>query len=134
MTGFSHLPLQKAIYQRLIADTALMALIVGVYDRPSHNTNFPYVTLGESSISDWSTKTTTGLDQKVILHVWSREGGRTQAATIMERIFALLHEVNFSVVGQTLVLIRFLSSSILLEDDGGTYQGVMRFHALLEAN
>jgi len=133
MSTFSHLPLQKAIYQTLTNDATLMALVVGVFDRPPQGTAFPYITLGESAGSDWSTKTTTGMEQNVTLHVWSREGGRAEAASIMERIHTLLHQAPLSVTGQTLVSIRFSASNILLENDGWTYQGVMTFQAFLQA-
>jgi hypothetical protein len=134
MGNFSHLPLQKAVYQQLTGDTALMALVTGIHDRPPQSSIFPYITVGESISRDWSTMATTGLEQVITLHVWSREGGRKEAALIMERIHVLLHEGTLSVEGQTLVLIRFISSSVLLEDDGWTYQGVMRFRTLLYAN
>lgn len=134
MSGFSHLPLQKAIYQLLTNDSALMGLVDGIYDRPPQSSAFPYITLGESNCADRSTKTTTGLEQTVMLHVWSREGGRAQVAGIMERMQTLLYDASMTVEGQTLVMIRFQSSSITLEDDGWTYQGLMRFMALLEAN
>ena len=134
MANFSHAPLQQAIYQRLTGDSALMALVSGVFDRPPEGTPFPYVTLGESMGSDWSTKTTTGMEHHLSLHIWSREGGRKEAATIMERLHTLLHQTNLSVSGQTLVMIRFTASAIALEDDGWTYHGRMDFHALLQAN
>jgi len=133
MANFSHYPLQKSIYQTLTGDTELMALLTGVFDRPPQGTAFPYVTLGESIGSDWSTKTTTGTEQLVTLHIWSREGGRKEAATIMERLHTLLHQADLSVDGQDLVSIQFASSGITLETDGYTYQGIMRFQALLEA-
>jgi len=134
MANFSHYPLQKSIYQTLTNDSTLMGLVVGVFNRPPQGTDFPYVTLGESAGSDWSTKTTTGMEQNVTLHVWSREGGRAEAASIMQRLYTLLHQVNLSVTGQTLVSIRFAASAILLENDGWTYQGVMKFQAFLEAS
>ena len=134
MAIFSHYPLQKSIYETLTSDTTLMALVSGVFDRTPQGTAFPYVMLGESAGSDWSTKTTNGMEQNVILHVWSRQGGRTEAANIMARIHTLLHHANLNVDGQTLVLIQFTGSNITLENDGFTYQGIMRFQALLEAS
>jgi len=134
MTTFSHYPLQQAIYQTLTNDSTLMSLVVGVFDRPVQGTAFPYVTIGESTGSDWSTKTTSGMQQVVTIRIWSREGGRAQAANIMTRIHTLLHQVPLSVTGQTLVSIRFVSSNIKLLNDGWTYQGFISFRALLQAN
>lgn len=35
---------RKAMYDRMKDDSALMADVVGIYDRPPQGTNFPYVT------------------------------------------------------------------------------------------
>ena len=134
MAHFSHYPLQSAIYQALTANSTLMALVSGVYDRTPQNTAYPYVTLGAMTGVDWSTKTTTGMEYSVTLHTWSRQGGRKEAAKIMESLHTILHQASLSVTGQTLVMIRFSSSEIVIENDGCTYQGIMKFTAFLEAN
>lgn len=133
MANFSHQALQKAVFQLLNADSTLMALVQGIHDHVPQSVVFPYISLGEAKSNDWSTKTTTGTEQRITIHVWSREGGRKEAATIMERIHTLLHESSLSVEGQTLISMRFISSTIELEKDGWTYQGSMQLHALLEA-
>lgn len=134
MVNFSHYPLQKAIYQKLTGDSALMALVSGVFDRPPQGQSYPYITIGESSIGDWSTKTSNGTEQLLTLHIWSREGGKKQAELIAEKVHGLLHVPTMPVDGQILVLMRFISSALSLENDGATYHGIMRFRALLEAN
>ena len=134
MANFSHYPLQSAIYSALTGDATLMALITGVFDRPPQGTAFPYITLGESFGRDLSTLATVGMEHHFTLHVWSREGGRKQAAQIMERLHTLLHQVILTVTGQTMVTMSFVSSTIMLEDDGWTYHGEMQFHTVLQAN
>ena len=133
MTNFSYYTLQQSVYQLLSGDSTLLSMVSAVYDRPPQGSAYPYVTIGESTISDWSTKTTTGTEQILTLHVWSRNGCRKEAALIMERVYNLLHQASMSVTGQTLVQIRFVSGDILLENDGYTYQGIIRFRAFLES-
>ncbi len=133
MANFSHYSLQHAVYQQLSADSQLLTLVNAVYDRPPQGSAFPYITIGESKISDWSTKTTTGTEQVFAVHAWSRNGGRKEAATIMERVYMLLHQAGLTVTGQVLVSLRFVSSEIMLENDGFTYHGVMEFRALLQS-
>jgi hypothetical protein len=133
MSNFSHYTLQQSVYQRLSTDSTLLAMMSAVYDRPPQGSAFPYITLGEAAITDFSTKTSTGTEQILTLHIWSRGGGRKESALIMERVYALLHQASLSVTGQALVLMRFLSSEILLENDGCTYHGIMRFRAVLES-
>jgi hypothetical protein len=133
MAGFSPFELQKSIYQTLSGDAALSAMITGVYDRVPQNTAFPYITIGETTGRDWSSRTTTGMNLVVTLHVFSRAGGRQEALQIMERIHALLHEGDLEMTDQVLIMMRFEMSDVLLEQDGFTYQGVIRFQALTEA-
>ncbi len=133
MSTFSHFPLQKALFQLLTGDSALMNMVNGIYDRPPQGTEFPYITLGDLSGSDWSTKTTAGMEYTAVLYTWSREGGRKEASDIMERLHALLHDADVAAEGHEVVMMRFLSSTIALESDGWTYRGSMRFRALLEA-
>jgi len=49
--------LRSAIHAALVADGALLALLGGahVYDEPPRNAAFPYVTIGEARVIDWST-------------------------------------------------------------------------------
>lgn len=132
MTIYSHQPMQKALYQQLTGNAPLMALVTGIYDRIPQGTPMPYIVLGDATLHDRSTKTSGGTEQLLTLRVWSREGGRKQAATIMEKVHSLLHEADILVEGQNLISIRFVSSAITLENDGYTYQGQMQFRALLE--
>ena len=134
MPTFSHAPLQIAIYQYLKSDSVLSGLVGDIYDRVPQNAVFPYITIGDISSKDWSGKTFTGGEYSVKIHVWSREGGRKQAAGIMGRLYNLLHQGSFSVSGHTLVLSQFTSNDIKLRDDGWTYEGVMIFRMILQSN
>lgn len=133
MPTFSHAALQAALYSRLSGDAALMTLVTGVYDFVPADAAYPYVTLGEMSGEDASTATTAGMRFNFSLRVYSREAGRKKTAQIMERIHTLLHLVNISVSGQSLVMLRLESSDITLGNDGLTYVGSLRFRAIVEA-
>jgi hypothetical protein len=134
MSNFSQLSLQTAIYAKLTGDTTLMAMVEGVYDRPFQGAAFPYVTIGDSLAKDLSNKLTNGTDHKMTLHVWSREGGRAQTATIMERLYQLLHQGTLTITGQTLVIMQFTASAIQLESDGETYHGTLALRVILQSN
>ncbi len=133
MSMFSHFSLQKALYELLTGDTALMNLITGVHDKVPENAQFPYVMIGDIACADWASKTTSGMECNALLTVYSREGGRRQAMQIMERLYLLLHDVDMAVEDQELVMIRFMFSTIHLEGDDETYRGAMRFKALLQS-
>jgi hypothetical protein len=131
MSTLTHNALQSALYGTLSGDATLSGMATGIFDRPAQNTDFPYITIGESVCSDWSTKTSTGTKHELEIHIWSREGGRKQTASIMERIYSLLHNQNISIIGQSLVFMRFIASSITLENDGWTYHGMLKLHAMM---
>jgi hypothetical protein len=134
MSTLTHNALQSALYSTLSGDTALSGMVTGIFDRPAQNTNFPYITIGESMCSDWSSKTHSGTKHELEINVWSREGGRKNTASIMERVYTLLHSQNISISGQSLVFMRFMASNITLENDGWTYHGILRLHALMHDN
>jgi hypothetical protein len=132
MGGYGQFELQKAVYQELSQDSALMASLTGIYDFVPANAVYPYLTLGEAVLRDWSSTTTAGVAVSLTVRVFSREGGRKQAATVMDRVHALLHRGSLSVAGHNTVLCRFEAAETRLEDDGATYQGIMRFRVLLQ--
>lgn len=77
-------PLQQALFQRLTEDAALMARITGVHDEVAEETPLPYITLGEDTVSDYSTKTFDGEDITHTLHVWSGYKGKKEAKEILD--------------------------------------------------
>jgi Protein of unknown function (DUF3168) len=76
--------LRAAIHDALIADAALVNLLGGpkIYDEPPRAAAFPYVTLGEARIADFSTGTEPGEEHQLTLHAWSRQGGHKEAHLI----------------------------------------------------
>jgi hypothetical protein len=133
MVAFSQWPLQQAIYQALEADATLSGLVAGVYDRVPENAVMPYVAFGDAVGRDWSSATTQGFAFDTVIHVYSRGGGRLEAAAIMDRLHVLLHDAPLSPSGQTLIMLRYESSGISLDKDGVTHHGVMVLRALIQA-
>ena len=62
------LALQQAVVTAL-AGSSTLAAIVGnrIYDAPPRNAAFPYVSLGQIGVADWSTGTETGAEHQLIL-------------------------------------------------------------------
>ena len=73
--------LQKAVFTALTGEAELMAAVTGIYDRVPVGTAYPYVTIGEATAADWSTKTSTGQNHTLTLHAWSRAPGRQAASS-----------------------------------------------------
>ena len=133
MSGFSQLEMQQAIYQLLSTDSTLSSLVTGVYDHVPAGTALPYITIGDATSRDWSTKTSSGSQLLFTIHAYSAEGGRKQVTDIMTRVYDLLHQGTLSLTSHTLVAVRFELGDIERERDGEIYHGRVRFRAYTEA-
>ena len=86
--------LRAAIHDALAADGALTALLAGpkIYDEPPASAAFPYVTLGEARVTDYSTATEPGEEHQLTLHAWSRQGGHREAHLIAGALLQALDD------------------------------------------
>jgi hypothetical protein len=133
MSGEASWALQKAVFEALTANADLMSAISGVYDHVPSDTAFPYVTIGETTVTDWSSKTFDGQVHNLTLHVWSRERGRKEIKEILALTYDTLNGAALSVDGQQLVDLRFDFVQTLLDADGLTFHGIQRFRAVTRA-
>ena len=127
--------LQKAVYQALAADAALRAEIgdpARIFDDPPPDAVFPYLMLGEARAADWS-GVDGGLEHDLKLYAFSRYAGRREIKRIIGAVYDALHEAALSVAGHDLINIRFVFGDAFRRLDGETYQGVMRFRAVTQA-
>lgn len=120
------LPLQISLFNRLSNDADLSKKVTGVFDSMPKNQSYPYISLGEDTANDWSTKTTTGEEITHTLHVWSRYDGKKEVKEIMNLILEafsqpLSLDSGFIVEFSTVELMEVLN-----DPDGITRHGVMR--------
>jgi hypothetical protein len=94
---------------------------------------FPYATFGDARVGDWSTGTEEGAEHRLILHVWSRERGKTEAWVVIEAIRGVLHDAALALDGHALVNLRFEAGDVGRDPDGITWHGVARFRAVTES-
>jgi hypothetical protein len=123
--------LQSAIYTALNVNAITATLVCGVYDEVVEGNTYPFITLGEETTIDYSTNNETGSETTINIHIWSRYKGSKQTKEIMDKVHDLLHDVNLSVTGFSLINLRFEYSDILRDPDGITRHGVMRFRAII---
>lgn len=133
--------LQTGIYNRLTGYTALTTALGGskIYDHVPHETDAPYVVIGEDTVNESDTKTANGWDFIITIHCWDFEAaGRKSVKTIMGHIYDALHkaESSITVSGFSLVYMRcenqlnFQETAIEGSNDH-YYHGVQRFRALI---
>ena len=123
--------LQTTIYTALNVNAITTTLACGVYDEVIEGNTYPFITLGEETTIDYSTKTATGSETTINIHIWSQYKGSKQTKEIMDKIHDLLHDSNLSVTGFNLINLRFEFSDIMRDPDGITRHGVMRFRAII---
>jgi hypothetical protein len=126
--------LRAAIHEALSADGALNALLGGakIYDEPPREAVFPYVTLGETRVSDFSTGTESGEEHQITLHGWSRQGGHREAHMISGALLQALDDAPLTLTDHRLVNLRFSVADVRREADGRTYHALVRFRAMTE--
>jgi len=126
--------LRAAIYDALVADTSLTTLLGGakVYDEVPRAAAFPYVTLGEAQITDWSTATDAGEEHQLTLNAWSRQGGHREAHEIAGALLQALDGAALTLTDHRLINLRFGTADIRREADGRTYRALVRFRAVTE--
>lgn len=123
-------PLQEAVYDALVADAALTALMTGVYDHVPSTATLPYVTLGPASATDWSAGSFDGQDHDLTIDVWTAGPGHGEAKRIMAAVYGALHDRDLGIADAALVLLRYRFSDVFVDADGETIHGVLRFRAL----
>jgi len=130
--------IQTAVYSRLKGDSALMAMVKGVFDSVPQvidagvAADYPYITLGEDIHLEWDTDTEQGSDCTITTHVWSRYRGRKEVKEIQGRIFDMLHRASFTVTGYNLVDCFWIQSDSFMDADGLTRHGVQTFRIIIE--
>lgn len=127
-------PLQQAIFSKLNGASLVDydgSAITGVFDDVPEQTNYPYVVIGEETATEAGTKDVDAHEHTLTIHVWSQYRGLQDIKKIMQQIYTQLHNTAITVSGANLVNIRHEFENTLLEQDGITRHGVMRFRAVV---
>ena len=134
MTVAATAALRAAVHDALTADAALVAALGGpkIYDEPPRAAAFPYVTLGEMRVADFSDGSASGLEHQLTLHAWSRQGGHREAHVIAGALLQALDDAPLTLADHQLVNFRFSVADVRREADGRTYHALVRFRAVTE--
>jgi Protein of unknown function (DUF3168) len=126
--------LQRGVYQALAGSSDLTTLLgeMRICDDAPQAAPYPFVTLGQSVIRDWSTGTEDGAEHNLTLHVWSRTGGKKQVHQIIEAIREVLHDQPLMLADHHLINLRHEFSEARLDPDGDTFHGIVRYRAVTE--
>jgi len=62
--------IQMAAVTALEAHPALSQILTGIFDGPPVRADYPYISIADGVVSDWSTKTETGREIRLALTIW----------------------------------------------------------------
>lgn len=116
--------IQKSLYECLKNDAALMKKINGVFDYVDDKGKFPYITIGESSVTSFDTRTFEGEESIETIHIWSRTKGKLETKEIIELTVKALN--NLKLIKGNLQYFSIEDKDVVDDPDGKTRHGVIR--------
>jgi hypothetical protein len=139
MAGFGN-EVQRMVSEALKGDSELLSLLTGkgVYDdKPQPGdagdpSIYPYVTIGEDINTAWDTDDTTGADNSITIHTWSRAKGYKETKTIQGVIYDILNRAELGTSEYAFVTCEFLQHTAIMDSDGETRHGISTFRILLD--
>ena len=125
---------QRLVYQRLIADDGVHALIGDrVYDQPPASVEYPYISFGASStyLDDADCIPTRIVSLQI--DVWSTyQGGNKEANDAVDAMKAALHDYEADLDNNALALLQVRGMQVFRDADGLTTHGFVRVEAIIE--
>ena len=131
------LAVQEAVLDRLWSDDPLAAWVTGIYDSAPEDARLPYITLGQTSAFDWSTKTEAGARHRLDLMVFTGHRGQAEAKAIAGHLAHLLGPSApagpLIVNGQAAVTTRILAFDSRVEPVERLAQTLVRVEVVIAA-
>ena len=118
----------KAVYVALDAITGLTGIIS---ESLSNDDPFPKIWIEDGGADDWSNKDDNGLEAFVNLHVGSQKEGTKEIRGLMDKCHGALHNVDLVLANGQSVLCQFVRHDVVIDSDGITRHGIMRFKLLV---
>ena len=104
-----------------------------VFDENPENEPYPYVVMGEITARDWSDKFEDGMEVFSTIHVWSQYHGRKEADQMSDGILQALTSSTLELSPNfRAALDRLDDYNLIIDIDGKTRHGIMRFKYLIE--
>ena len=118
----------KAVYVALDATSGLTGIIS---ESLSNADPFPKIWIEDGGADDWSNKDDNGLEAFVNLHVGSQKEGTKEIRGLMDKCHSALHNVDLVLANGQSVLCQFVRHDVVIDSDGITRHGIMRFKLLV---
>ncbi len=118
--------LQKAVVAALEAHPVLSDSIKGVYDGPPPYASFPYISIDDGQISDWSTKTFIGREVRLALTIWDDGDEASLLHQLMGHVEDAIAALPRDLQGWRIASNIFLRQ-LIARDAAGPWAGLVEF-------
>lgn len=133
--------LRVAVLERLAEDADIVALVAArIYDNVPQGTLYPYITLSENTVNDYSDKgeddidpDTDGQEHFLVINVYDQSPtsrGQRKINDILSRVRSLLHCRDLFLDGVQLTYLIRYETSFVRQDDTTSWHGYARYRAL----
>lgn len=116
--------LQAAAVSVLETHPALATELAGIYDGPPPRGGFPYVSIADGLVSDWSTKTAQGREIRLALTVWDDGDEASRLSTLMGHVEDAIAAMPGDLPGWRITSCVFLRSMVV-RDAAGPWAGLV---------
>lgn len=123
---------QTALYTRLGADEALLALAKGVYDEVPEDAVLPYVVLGDAVETPDNDHTSFGAVVVVTFEIWSDYRGTREITAIAGRMCEVLDHQPLDVVGHKVIAVRSMQLQPMKEAIARIRRATQRFQVVTQ--
>lgn len=124
--------LQAAVVSAVQAHPVLAARLTGIYDGPPPRAAFPYVSMGDSLVSDWSTKTAKGREIRLALTLWDSGECPSQLTDLMANLEEAMAALPRNLPGWRIASLMF-QRSMVVRDSAGPWAGLLEHRIRLLA-
>lgn len=129
--------LLKGVISKLLADSLITAKVgQRVYSKIIQQSDFPYIKVRISS-TPWDNKCNSGGEYEITVQAFSRKGSPEECLEIKKLIYNCLHRQESGVTLDTGALIILQAEGLndfFIENDGITFQSIIRFKAYIQGN
>ena len=117
---------QTAAVAALQAHPVLSMQLSGIYDGPPPRASFPYISVAEGLVSDWSTKTGIGREIRLALTVWDDGEEASRLHILMGHAEDAVAAMARDLPGWRVASNVFLRS-LVVRDAAGPWAGLVEF-------
>ncbi|MEM1019627.1 MAG: DUF3168 domain-containing protein [Sphingomonadales bacterium] len=123
--------LRAAVRAQLLAQTSVTDVVSGIYETTPAGAAFPYLTLGDERVRDWSTQTFQGSEHGLLINSWTDEESFASLKALHLILSNVLQIENIALQDHHLAVFFLEEERFLIDRKRRRRLGVLRYRALL---